>query len=451
MAQTSKCKVKGMRAAIYTVGAVLCAFAGTANAMSLVQAYQAALKNDPTFQMNFYENESGKESRILGRSVLLPNVVGSYSKTKNKSDVTQQQGKFTVTTHPEYTGTSAVVQLRQPLFNLEAWARYRHGVAQTKESAARFETNKDEVALRVLGAYVDMLFAVDQINLVQAERNAFEEHMKVNKRLFEEGEGTKTDMLEIQARLDVVEAQLLEAQDALTAARNTLEGVIGGAVDRIDPLAPTFRVDPLSPASFEEWRTLALQNNPDLKAAQFAIEVAQQEVNRARAGHVPRLDLVASYSKNDSESITTLGQENISRSVGFQLNVPIYSGGQISSASRQAVALRERAKADLDRRTSLVMVELRKAHSTAVSSVAKVDALAKAVSSGDMLINATEQSIKGGVRINLDLLNAQQQLAATRRDLAQARYSYLLGLVRLKAASGLLTDEDIYKVAKYFE
>lgn len=432
-------------------GLMLALHAGSAAAISLQDAYQAALKHDPTFRMHYFENEAGKESRILGRSLLLPNVVGSYSKTKNETDLTQRQGNRVIVTHPDYTGSSAVVQVRQPLFNLEAWARYRHGVAQTKESAARFETHKDDVAVRVLGAYVDVLFATDRINLVKAERSAFVEHMKVTKRLFEEGEGTKTDMLEVQARLDVVEAKLLEAQDELATARNTLEGVIGMPFDSVDSLKPEFRVDPLIPGSFEAWRDLALNNNPDLKAAKLSIEVAQQEVNRARAGHAPRLDLVASYGKNDSESITTLGQEAVTKSVGIQLNVPIYSGGQVSAGARQAVALRERAKADLDRRTSLVMVELRKAHNIALSSVAKVDALVKAVGSGNLLITATEQSIKGGVRINLDLLNSQQHLAETQRDLAQARYSYLLGLLRLKAASGLLTDEDVFKVAKYFE
>lgn len=179
--------------------------------------------------------------------------------------------------------------------------------------------------------------------------------------------------------------------------------------------------------------------------------MAQQEVNKARAGHTPSIDLVASYSKNDSESLTTRGQDTLNRAIGVQLNVPLYSGGQVSAVARQAVAGRERAKADLDRRISLVMVELRKAHSIVLSSVLRVDALIKAVNSGTLLKTATEQSIKGGVRINLDLLNAEQQLAASQRDLAQARYSYLLGLLRLRAAAGTLTDEDVYKVAKYFE
>lgn len=422
-----------------------------AGAISLEQAYQAALKHDPVFQMNFYENEAGKENKTIGRSALLPSVSGSYSYTRNRTDLTQTIGNREILSHPDYTGRSGVIQLRQPLFNWDAYARYRQGVAQTAESAARFEFNKDEVALRVVGAYIDVLFAEDQLNLARAQRDAYLEQMKVNNRLFEKGEGTRTDMLETQARLDLAEAQVLEAQDGVVAARNTLEGVVGMPVDQLEPLSPNFQVETLTPGAFEDWSKLALERNPDLKAARLAIEVGQQEVNKARAAHAPRLDLVASYSKNDSESLTTRGQDTVNRAVGVQLNVPIYSGGQVSAVARQAVAGRERAKADYDRRTSLVLVELRKAHSVVVSSVSRVDALVKAVNSGTLLRTATEQSIKGGVRINLDLLNAEQQLATSQRDLAQARYGYLLGLLRLRAAAGTLTDEDVYKVAKYFE
>lgn len=442
---------KRLRLVALGAGAVLSMLAGSSSAISLQQAYAAALKNDPAYRMNYYENEVGKENRVIGRSALLPNVNGSYSYTRNKTDLTQMVGNREVVSHPDYTGRSGAIQLRQPLFSWDAYARYRQGIAQAGESAARFEHSKDAVALRVVGAYVDVLYANDQLNLVRAQRDAFREQMKVNNRLFEKGEGTRTDMLETQARLDLAEAQVLEAEDAAIAARNMLEGVVGMPVDKLEPLSADFKVDAAASASFDEWSKIALENNPDLQAARLAIEVAQQEVNKARAAHTPRLDLVASYSKNDSESLTTRGQETFNRAVGVQLNVPIYSGGQVSAIARQAVASRERAKADLDRRISLVMVELRKAHSVVLSSVSRVDALIKAVNSGALLRTATEQSIKGGVRINLDLLNAEQQLAVSQRDLAQARYGYLLGLLRLQAAAGTLTDEDVYKVAKYFE
>lgn len=445
-----KNKAFRLRAIGCAIGASLLASAGSAAAMNLQQAYDAALKNDPSYKMGFYDSEAGKENRIIGRAALLPNLSASYSGNRNRVDQTQIVGKNEILTHPQYISRSAAVQLRQPLFNMEGYARYRQGIAQSKEAEAKFELSADEVAVRVANAYFEALYAKDQLALVSAQRDAFNEHMKVNKRLFEKGEGTKTDMLEVQARLDLADAQVLEAQDAVVAARNTLEGLVGMEVDNLAPLAPNFHINRLSPGSFEEWRAIALENNPELKAARLTVEVYQQELKRTRAGHMPRLDLVATYSNNDAESIATYTQSTLNRSIGFQLNVPLYAGGQVSAASRQGVATVERYKAELEVRTSRTLVELRKAHSVVTSSMARVDALTKAVESGNLLLKATEQSIKGGVRINLDLLNAQQQMVTSERDLAQARYGYLLGILRLKAAAGTLTGADMTEVANYF-
>ena len=306
------------------------------------------------------------------------------------------------------------------------------------------------MALRVVGAYLDALYASDQLALALVQRDMYSEQQAVNNRLFEKGEGTKTDMLETQARLDLAEAQVLEAQDTVTAQRNTLEGIIGMDAGTLDTLTPNFRFAPLSPATFDEWKAIAVANNHELAAATLAVENARLEIQKAKAGHAPRLDLVASYGKDNAASLNTYNQDAVNRTIGVQLNIPLYAGGGVSAQARQAVAGYERAKADLDSRTSKVLVELRKAHSLVVSSVARVDALVKAVDSGKLLMKATEQSIKGGVRINLDLLNAQQQLYTSQRDLAQARYSYLLGILRLRAAAGTLSGSDVAEIAAYF-
>ncbi len=432
------------------LAATLIVSAGSASAIGLKQAYEAALKNDPTYRMNFYENEAAKEVRILGRSTLLPQVGASYSANRNRAELTQTFNGRENITDPRYISRNATIQLRQPLFNLEAWARYRQSLATTNEAAARFDNNTSEVALRVVGAYVDVLYANDQLTSFKAQRATYAEQMKVNQRLFANGEGTKTDLLEIQARLDLAEAQVLEADDALRTARQTLEGVIGMDPGTLEPLAPNFAFAKEAPAPFETWRARALENNPELKAARFAVDAAKLEITKQRAGHVPRLDLVASYGHADSETITTVDQKIVNRAIGIQLNVPLYQGGYVNAASRQAVAGLERAKAGLDVKTSLVMTELRKAHSQAVSSVARVGALVKASESGSLLNKATQQSIKGGVRINLDLLVAEQQLATTERDLAQARYNYLLSLLRMRAAAGTVTSADVREISAYF-
>jgi protease secretion system outer membrane protein len=429
--------------------------ASQAGAVTLQQAYEAALKNDPQYRMNFYERESAKENRIIGRSYLLPSVSASYSASRNVADTDTLQTNFLgqkqrVLDNPRYISRSSIIQLRQPILNLDGVARYRQGKVIAEQGEAAFASGTDDVTVRVASAYMDVLFAEDQLALSKVSRDMYIEMMHVNGRLFQKGEGTKTDMLETQARLDLAEAQVVEAQDNVVAARETLAGVIGIDPGQLDKLGEGFRPATIAPGSFEAWENTAREHNHELAAARLAVENARLEISKNSAGHYPRVDFIAAYSKGDAESINTYTQNSVNRTIGVQVSVPIYQGGAISASTRQAAAGYERAQSDLDARTNKVLVELRKAHSIVLSSVNKIEALEKAVASGKELMKATEQSIKGGVRINLDLLNAQQQLYTSQRDLAQARYSYLIGLLRLRAAAGTLDASSVREVAAYF-
>jgi protease secretion system outer membrane protein len=421
-----------------------------AGAVSLQQAWEAALKNDPAYRMGYYDKESARENRVIGRSYLLPTVSASYSASRNVADIETLEFGIRVPDHPKYISRSAVVQLRQPILNLEGIARYRQGKVAAEQGEAAFAASTDEVTVRVTSAYMDVLFADDQVALSKVARDMYLEQMHVNQRLFEKGEGTRTDMLETQARLDVAEAQLTEAQDNAVAARDTLAGIIGMDPGKLDSLGEGFRPAAVQPGSFEEWEKIAREHNNELAAGRLAVENARLDIGRNRAGHYPRVDLVAAYSRGDAESINTYTQNSVNRTIGVQVNIPIYQGGAVNAATRQAAAGYGRAQSDLDARTSKVMVELRKAYSLVQSSVHKIEALEKAVASGKLLMTATEQSIKGGVRINLDLLNAQQQLYTSQRDLAQARYGYLIALLRLRAAAGILDAGAVREVAAYF-
>ncbi|UMR31007.1 TolC family outer membrane protein [Massilia sp. MB5] len=428
------------------LGAALLLQAGSASALGLVQAYEAALQNDPLFRSARAARDAGQENRIMGRSNLLPSVNGSFSGSQNRN--TQTIGK-----HEEprdYLSRSSTLQVRQPLFNLDGLARYKQGVAQSNYADMQYLSQSQEVILRVTGAYLEVLLKKDQLALAEAQRNTYLEQRKVNDRLFEKGEAAKTDMLETQARLDVAEAQVLEAQDDVNTALASLAGIIGGEPGELDTLSPDFRVKPASGQGFEEWKRLALENNPDIKTLIYSVEIARQEINKQRSGHAPRIDLVGTYGKSVADSITTYNQETMVRSIGVQVNIPLYSGGAVSAATRQAVANQEKAKADLQTQTDKITVELRRNYSQMSSSVTRIDALMKSVDSSNLLIKATEQSIKGGVRINLDLLNAQQQLFTSKRDLAQARYNYLMATLRLRAAAGVLAYDDLREVAANF-
>ena len=425
--------------------------AGSAHAISLMQAYQSALQNDPTYRAATHEYASGIESEVLGRSALLPSVSASYSNSRVEADVVYiTNGIETPSRELEYRSKSAVVQVRQPVFSLEAIARYHQGLAQTDYATAVFASRKQELILRLAGAYTEALFANTQLRLAEVQRDVYLEQRAVNNRLFEKGEGTRTDMLETEARLDLAEAQVLEAKDNVQTTLAALSAIVGQEVNAVDDVAAEFRLAPDAAIRFDEWRDIALRQNPDIIAMQFAVASSREEINKARAGHTPRVDLVASYAKNNSDTLNTLNQDSKQKSIGFQINVPLYSGGAVSAGTRQAVAATEKAKADQQATTDKVLVELRKQHAVVVSSVARLRALDKAVAAGAMLVTATEQCIKGGVRINLDLLNAQQQLYTSRRDQAQARYSYLLAMLKLRAAAGVLDVDALREVAAYF-
>lgn len=436
------------------VCAALVAASGQANAIGLLAAYQAALKNDPNYQAAYFENEAGKEYRLMGRSGLLPSLSGNYAASKNRADteVTSNSvlGPQTTLTHPQYISRNASISLRQPLLNFEAAARYREGVAQTNASAAQFGGRTHEVTLRVIGAYLDALFAEEQVALATAQRDTLREQAAANARLFAKGEASVTDKLETQARLELADAQLIEANDNQGIARLSLAAIIGGEPGVLDRLAPDFRLRSIGDMSFDEWKKLALANNPDVKTQTLMVDIAREAINKNRAGHMPRVDAVASYAKTASETITTTGQDSTIRSIGIQMSIPLYSGGYYSAATRQAVANHDRAKSNLQASIDKVLIDLRKEYALIQSSSQRVEALLKAVDSGKLLVKATEQSIKGGVRINLDLLNAQQQLFTSQRDLAQARFGYMLSTLRLRAAAGTLAFDDVRELASNF-
>ncbi|MES2018331.1 MAG: TolC family outer membrane protein [Pseudomonadota bacterium] len=437
MARSSTCAV---------LAATLLAASGAAQALSLVEAYEKARLHDPAYRAAFYASEGGKQYKVLGRAGLLPGVAANYAASKNRTDITSGI-RFD---QPVYNSHAASVSLRQALFNLEALARYRQGQAQSNASAAQFDADAQALILRVVGAYLEALFAEDQVALALASRDMVAEQDKVNATLFKKGEGTRTDMLETQSRLALAEARLLEAQDGQLAARNNLAGMIGDEVEHLDTLGGVFHVRAADQAGFDSWKAQALEKNPDLKAQLYSVAAAHAEVNKARSGHMPRLEFVASYAQNDSESINTLNQDSTVRSVGVQLTVPLYAGGSVSAAARQAQANEERARFEMQGRTNKVLQELRKDYDAVASGVARIGALVKAAESAKLLIEATSQSIKGGVRINLDLLTAQEQLTTTERDLAQARYAYLLATLRLRAGAGALTSDDVREIGANF-
>lgn len=446
-------RANSMRKSVAVVScALLLLQTQAASAIGLLQAYQAALQKDPIYLGAKAERVAGKEYEAIGRSGLLPSLQYSYSTSKNKGETISAPNVLNPDgiADQDYASTTRNVSLRQTLFNLDAYARFQQGVIQSQMSETQFSARAQELIVRLVSAYVDAKYAEDQLSLYTAQRDTYLEQRNLNDRMFAKGEGTRTDKLETQAKLDVSEAMLMEARDNFQNAKNALEIIVGQEVLKLDDLRADFRLYPLNENSLEAWREIANKNNPEIVAGRYAVEIAEKEIDKSRAAHAPRLDLNASYNRGLSETITTQKQDNNIRSVGVQLVIPIYSGGYASAVSKQSVARRDKAKTELDAATSKVHIELTKQFNAIKSSAAKIEALQKSVKSSELLVDATKQSIKGGVRINLDLLNAQQQLVTTKRDFAQARYTYLLSFLRLKAAAGVLDIADLQVIAGYF-
>lgn len=419
--------------------------------IGLLPAYEAALVNDPAYRAALRENEAGQQARVLGRAALLPVVSASYGRNRNFSDITTNTPGFPERNEERYYNSqSAALQLRQPLIHHEGQARYRQGMAQTQASDAQFRARSQEIIVRLVGLYAPAQYAEDQLALAIAQRDAFAEQGRSNMRLFQRGEGTRTDVLETQAKLDLSEAQVLEARDNLQNARDALAAMVGMRITALDPLSDQFRVRPMEPVNVDTWQELALNNNPEISAQRYAVEIAREEIQKNRAGHSPRLDLVASVAKNESDTINTLNQSANTRSIGVQLNIPLYSGGAVTAATTQAVANFEKARADLDGRSSQVLVELRKQFNLTFSSTARIAAAQKALESATVLVEATQKSVQGGQRTNVDVLNARQQVFEARRELVLQRYNYLLGYLRLRYAAGVLSVSDLRDVAGYF-
>jgi len=427
----------------------------TAHALSLAEVYDAALGHDPVFAAAAKQKEADDANVAIGRSYLLPNVSANYAKYRDVTGTTyfgQPQGDVSV--HQVYGAYSEGLSLRQSLINFEGVARYRYGKATALAGDATFDDRKQELLVRVLGAYTDTVFAQEQLSLAMAQKRAFDEQFAGNQAMFRNGEGTRTDILETKSKSELAQADVVDARDAVDNAAHTLEAMTGlpASLDvaGLDRLNDNYRPTLPSPVGFDEWRDIALENNAQLIAGRHSLEAAQQQVKIVKAGFYPRVDLVASIGKNQSNTVETIGQRYLTKAIGVEVTIPLYSGGLVQASSQQAQANYERAEFELQDKTDKVLLDLRKQYNVCVSSLTRISALESAVESATVQITATKKSVQAGMRTNLDVLTATQQLYQAKRDLARARYQYLLAELQLKRAAGTLTPQDLYEIAQWF-
>lgn len=430
---------------------ILCYMSNVAQSMSLLEAYEAALQHDPTFRSAIHENEAGQQVEKLGLANLLPNLSMTHVQTKNAG----YQNPDPRTGISEFTSMNfesqvTTLTLRQPLINLEAVANYRQGKAQADSSRAKFTGRSQQLVVRLVEAYVEMLLTQDHVKIAETQLESLEELKRINERMLQKGEGTTTDVLETQSKHAIAQAHLIETQDSLAVAQLKLETLIGQKITKLDRLSDLFNYRTIQLQDYDSWYALAMDRNAELVTQRHLVTSGKEEINKSQAGHVPRIDLVASLSRNLSGSPIIAGREFQLGAAGIEVNIPLYSGGRVNALTTQARANHARAEAELDAARDKVMVELRKQYNLLQSGIKRIESLQLGVKSAELLVSATEKSIRGGIRINLNLLDAQQQLHKTRKDLAEARYNHLLAYLRLQLAAGTLVLDDLRNVASYF-
>jgi outer membrane protein len=297
--------------------------------------------------------------------------------------------------------------------------------------------------VRVAQAYFDVLASQDNLETVRTQKKAIAEQLAAAKRNFEVGTATITDQQEAQSRADLVNAQEIVAENDLVTKLAALSTLTGKPVQPLASLRQGIILAPPEPADVNSWTSGARDFNLNVSQAKIALEIAKREIDKQRYGHYPTVDLVASLQRSENPAVNFLGLRSNSAALGVQLNVPIYAGGAITARVRQAIAARDKSMTDLENAQRNVTQAARAQFLGVSSGLAQVKALEAAEKSSQLALDSNQLGYQVGVRINIDVLNAQQQLFTTRRDLAKARYDVLTNGLKLKQTAGTLKEEDL--------
>jgi outer membrane protein/protease secretion system outer membrane protein len=406
--------------------------------LDLLQAYQTALAQDPTVRAARAAADAGRERLPQARAQLLPNL--SYSSLRNMNDLDRRQPNtvgLPTTVHDRYNSNNETLTLRQPLFRPGLHANYQQAGSLVDDANAVLERELKNLGMRVTGAYLEVLLAMDQLELVRAQITFTTAQLDMARKTFAAGSGTRTDIDEAQSRLDMARAQELEARQQLDFTRRQLQVLISQPVVKLAPLdVKRMPLQNPDPALLEDWTRMAEEKSPEILSLKARVEAARAEVTKAESGHYPTVDAVAQLINSNSENPNTPSTGYTNKTIGLQIMVPIYAGGYVNSQVRQALANQEQAKEELEAARLDLGVRVHKEFRGVTEGVLRVKALEQAVRSAEQLLLSTRKSFEAGSRTLTDILNTEQQRQVALRDLAQARYLYLNSRVRLQALAG---------------
>ena len=417
------------------------AFSPVALGGNLSDTFRDALAYDAQFASARAAYQAGLEKLPQGRAGLLPNV--------NVSGNVRYQDVSGEVQDNSFDSNSIGINAVQPLYRKQNWVQYEQARLQVKIAEIQLTAAEQDLILRAARAYFDVLQAQDNITFIQSQKAAITEQLASAKRNFEVGTATITDTHEAQARFDLATAQEIAEQNNLQIRLRALEKLIGKPADALYVLAEKAPIKPVDGGSIDDWASRAAASNLQAEIQRIAKAIADKELERNRAGHYPTLDAVASYFVNNNQPFGAQPLDIRSATIGVELNLPVYQGGLTSSRVRESVANQEKARQDVEFATREATLQSRQAWLNINSGAARVRALEQALVSSEAQLESTRLGLQVGVRTNLDLLDAQQQVLSARRDLAGARYDFLLAGLALKAAVGTLGITDLVEIDQY--
>jgi outer membrane protein len=394
----------------------------SAYGVDLLSLYRDATGYDAQFAAARAALDAGRERLPQGRSGLLPTIGVSANTIWNETS-TRPSGA--PTRDADYNSNGWAVNLTQPLFRWQNWVNYTQSELAVAIAEAQFTQASQDLIVRVTQAYFDVLQAQETLASTAAQKTAIAEQLESAKRNFEVGTSTITDTHEAQARYDLADAQFIAAESDLTVKRQILRTVVGKEHENLKSLKSGAAIARPQPDDINAWAKQAEAGNIGVQLAESSAEIADQEISKQRAGHLPTLDLVASRGNNSFGNAPFLGgYESTATTVGLQLSIPIFSGGVTASRDREAAALHEKSVADLEGAKRAAALQARQAYLGVSSGLAQVKALEAALLSSQSAVDSNKLGYEVGVRINIDVLNADKP--GVRREAAEVDESAVL-------------------------
>ena len=422
------------------------------NAADLVDVFRQAQTADAVYAGARATWAAAQERIPQGRAGLLPQATVTANTLYNDRTIAFRVPGIP-STSTQFNSNAITLQITQPIFRRQNLIAYEQSRTQVDQAEAQFALAAQDLIVRVAQGYFDVLLAQDNVALAQAQKAAIGQQLEQAKRNFEVGTATITDTHEAQARYDLTVSQEIASQNDLEIKRRGLEQIIAQPAPPLAPLSTRLALKPPEPAVMDTWVDEARRTNLQVRAAEAGLEFASQTIERNRSGHYPTLDAIASYQEQAQgagiSGVQSPGFDAKVRAIGLQLTIPIYQGGLVNSQVREAIANEDRARQDLENARRTAEFNVRQAYLGVSSGLAQVQALQAALVSSESQLESTRLGQQVGVRTQVDVLNAQQQLYTARRDLAQARYNYVLSLLKLKAAIGQLTEGDLADINRW--